>query len=650
MDRRTPAIAVAIALAALIAALLACTWNAWADPVVDFGREAYVPWLLLQGAHLYRDVAYFNGPLSPYVNAAVFSLLGPSIRSLLIANAVVLACIAALLFYLLRRIAGRACAAAGLFIFFLLFAFGNYEDVANYNYLAPYSHEMTHGLLLSLMGLASLARWLATGRNRYALATGGVLGLLLLTKPEIFAAMALASAVALLLARAGERSAVSEADCPICVGRQLGALPGLVGERERTGATVGLPNRVLRTAGQASSGTQVTFAPITRKVKWGQASAPVLVLAAGTAAVLAAATAALAMVLSPQEVCQAVLGAWPYVFNPRVSGMHFYRLVSGWDAPVGHLLIMFFWLAVQLVTLRFACRAGAVRLWTDILLLAIAAAALAVMPSVAAPMNFFLPLPLWVLLVLTLGFRKWSAAADPDERARVATGLVLGVFALAMLAKVLLNVHVCHYGFVLAMPAVMTCLVGCWWLGDQCKGGAALSPGRFSFARFAIGLLLLLAMGAGPHLAQMAWQLSQKRQQIAWDGDCPIRATREQAAVLQAALETVKRQLRPQETLAVWPQGCLLSFAVRRAAATPYIVLMPPEIEMFGEQTMLDSHRRHPPDFILLLDCDVSEYGVKPFGVGYARRMMCWLRENYAAVEKWGKDGRFAAVLMKRND
>lgn len=48
-------------------ALSVWTWRKWPDLLVDFGRELYVPWQLTTGKVLYVDIAYFNGPLSPYL-------------------------------------------------------------------------------------------------------------------------------------------------------------------------------------------------------------------------------------------------------------------------------------------------------------------------------------------------------------------------------------------------------------------------------------------------------------------------------------------------------------------------------------------------------------------------------------------------------
>ena len=55
-----------ILVAAAFVALAVWSWQKWPDVLVDFGRELYVPWQLASGKRLYLDIAYFNGPLSPW--------------------------------------------------------------------------------------------------------------------------------------------------------------------------------------------------------------------------------------------------------------------------------------------------------------------------------------------------------------------------------------------------------------------------------------------------------------------------------------------------------------------------------------------------------------------------------------------------------
>src|SRR5256885_13669599 len=63
-------------------AMLVFSWRCWPDPIADFGRELYVPWQLSQGKTLYRDIAYFNGPLSPSFNSMLFRIFGAHLMTL----------------------------------------------------------------------------------------------------------------------------------------------------------------------------------------------------------------------------------------------------------------------------------------------------------------------------------------------------------------------------------------------------------------------------------------------------------------------------------------------------------------------------------------------------------------------------------------
>src|SRR5688500_16473830 len=127
-----------IALAGAI--VLAWSWGTWPDPLTDAGRELYVPWRLSEGDRLYAEIAYFNGPLSPYVNALWFKLFGVSIRTLVIANLALCALLVTLMYRVMLHVAGRFAADACGLVVVLIFAFGQYSsDIDNYNYLLPYS-------------------------------------------------------------------------------------------------------------------------------------------------------------------------------------------------------------------------------------------------------------------------------------------------------------------------------------------------------------------------------------------------------------------------------------------------------------------------------------------------------------------------------
>ena len=185
-----------LVVAVVAVAMLTWTWGRWLNLLVDFGGELYVAWRIAAGEVLYRDLAYFTGPLSPYVNALWFSWFGTGLWTLVVANLVLVGLLTALLYRLLAILGDRLSATVGCVVFLVAFAFSTIGD-GNYNFVCPYSHEALHGTLLALAALSSLGAWLRSGRSRWILCAGAMLGLCFLTKGEIFVALALALATGL---------------------------------------------------------------------------------------------------------------------------------------------------------------------------------------------------------------------------------------------------------------------------------------------------------------------------------------------------------------------------------------------------------------------------------------------------------------------
>src|SRR5688572_21739691 len=166
-------------------ALLAWTSDRCPELVTDFGREAYVPWRISEGEVLYRDVNYFNGPLSPHVNATLFEFFGASLRTMKIANATVAVLTALLVYFMTRRIGDELAALAMGATFAVLFASAHLMGMGNFNWLTPYAHDLTHGVALSLAMLACLWRGQGRGNSRWVIIGGFTYGLVLLTKVEV---------------------------------------------------------------------------------------------------------------------------------------------------------------------------------------------------------------------------------------------------------------------------------------------------------------------------------------------------------------------------------------------------------------------------------------------------------------------------------
>jgi hypothetical protein len=152
--------------------MLASTWRTWPDPLVDYGREAYLAWQVAGGKTLYVDVAHFNGPLSVYVNALFLRIFGPSILALALTNAALAAGCIAMIYSLLVRVADRLAATFAGITFVTLFACARFVRLGNYNWLCPYSYELPHGVMVGIAALWCLDRYHRTRRLGWLAAMG----------------------------------------------------------------------------------------------------------------------------------------------------------------------------------------------------------------------------------------------------------------------------------------------------------------------------------------------------------------------------------------------------------------------------------------------------------------------------------------------
>jgi Dolichyl-phosphate-mannose-protein mannosyltransferase len=199
--RRTPrsdwaGLAIVAVLFVLMAAL---SWRKWADVVVDFGAQLYVPWRLSQGDILYRDVMYLpGGPLSQYFNALLFKIFGVSFRTLIFANLTITAALLVLIYRRFLAAADRWTATTICSAIVVGFAFADYGD-RNYNYIAPYCHEAFHGLALSILAIVLFSDGIQKRNWKRIAGAGFCCGLVFLTKPEIFLALGATSATAFFL-------------------------------------------------------------------------------------------------------------------------------------------------------------------------------------------------------------------------------------------------------------------------------------------------------------------------------------------------------------------------------------------------------------------------------------------------------------------
>ena len=605
-----PAVTVAAA-----AVLLGFTWGAWPDVIVDFGRELYVPWQLGQGKVLYRDIAYFNGPLSPSLNALWFALFGTGLRTLVLCNLAILAAVVAMLNRLLVTIAGRIPAAAAGIVFVTLFAFGQLIWVGNFNYVCPYSHELTHGIALALAALVCLDGFQRSGRTLWALGSGLAAGLAFLTKAEIFLAVAASMAAGYALTLVIKRSST----------RRTGAVGGVIA---------------------------------------GGALLPPLL-----------AWFLLARHMPAREALRGTLGSWPWVLAGEVPNVEFFRIMAGWDHAAAGLGLMAAATAAFAIVLGAAFfvdraieRSGAAgrpasRVTAAVVFVGLSA--ILCLPIASAwggsgpPAglfegggiwaNAFRPLPLLVAAIAVAGARRAlrrprTGREEGGESARSILAVSFAVMALVLLLKLLLNAHIYAYGFAHAMPATMLLVVFLTgWLPRWARERTGLA--RVTAAAggaFVVGAVIV-------HLSVTAFWTNRKTFTVGRGQDAF--RTDARGPEVQACIEEIARLTGPRETLAVFPEGVMVNYLTRRANPSPYLNFIPPELLIFDQRRMVTALETHPPDYALIVHRPTPEYGTTNFGLDYGGDLYAWLQKDYELAKTFGAQpfsGRSFGIFMLR--
>jgi hypothetical protein len=585
-------------LAIMLAAglMLVWTWRTWPDPLVDFGRELYVPWQISLGRVLYRDIAYFNGPLSPYLNATLMHLFGVSLTALMVANLAVLGVIVGLLYALLEAAAERIAAIAGALLLLTVFGFGRIVGIGNSNFVSPYSHEITHGLALSLGAIACLhlPRVL---KVRHAAMSGVLMGLVFLTKVEIAVACALALAAGIGLrfpmegASRRRRLAVAFGTAtfiPVLVAFGLLCLKMPIGTAVR--GTLGSFYWVLA--------SNVSSSPFFR------ASLGVMNLRTNLAE----------MGLGVALLALAAIAAVAFGFLTR-------RMTGGRYAPTAAVVAFLTTVGLGILTVHS-------KHW------------FVTMPK-ALPLAMVLLLAVWL-------FAYRREPRESDQLRVLALRITLAIFGLGLLAKIILNARLYHYGFVLALPATLLLLTAFVSWGPR----AAAARGADGGVVRAIGLGLACVM-AFAYLTKTSSLLARQRYPVGSGPDAFFADTRGAAA--QIELQWINEHMPQGATLAVVPQGAMINYLSRHSNSTSYVVLMPPEILMYGEESILHDFQSHPPDYVLLCHTDTTEYGVALFGHDYGQILSAWIHANYREVTLIGyrpleDPQRFGMLLLRREE
>lgn len=570
-------------LAGLAVFFLALSWRKWPDALIDFGRELYLPWRLAEGAVLYRDVDDFYGPLSQYLNAGLFKVLGPGLMVLVTANLVIFAVILTVIYRLFRAAWGPLAAFASSAVFISVFAFSQSVGIGNYNYATPYAHEATHGLLVCLLLVAVLRDWVEQATVRRSFVAGLLFGLSAVLKPEIVLAAGLVSGVAFVAQRWSRRP--------------LGF------------AAVGA------WAAGAVLPTAVFAGYFATKVSWGQAW---------------------------PFACRAWLNA---ATSTRFTGDPVQRGFLGFDQPAAHALEHAG--ATALAVLMFGVIGWAAwrverskQDGTRWLVLVGMGVGLGLIAWFRLPWGSAGRCLLGLVViygaasVVTL-FRQTRTA---PVSAQTVLRLLLAVLAAALLSRMLLNGRMQQFGFYQAALAAL--LVPAVLIGELPQ---RLGAGRWGRAIAVVGTAALILPGVFYYAGQSRAWLKMKTLAIGEGRDrfmtfpAQLDPTGDFVGQASAWLRGLPGGSR---TLLVLPEGQMINYLSRQPSPVAPFFFFSAATSGGREGEIVRDLERTPPDWIVLVSRDLREYGVQRYGESPEQggQILDWVGDRYEVAATFGGD------------
>ena len=559
------------------AAVAVLSWRKWPDILVDFGTQLYLPWRISEGDVLYRDVMYLTGgPLSQYFNALLFKIFGVSFRTLIFANLVIVAGVLILIYRRFLAAADRLTATMICLGIVLVFAFSHCLMVGNYNYITPYCYEVFHGLMLAILVVMWLSDWVEKRQIRFAVAAGFGSGLVFLTKPDVFLALIVCVAAAFLIVVFFHRRTGFAA-------KSLVAFPlsGLV--------------------------PLLAFFALFLRVEDWRASA------------------------------RSVVSAWLPLWHTSITRDPFYQWCLGLDKPFSHLAKMVGqFVIVVVITAIYALvfRRGMESRFKWV------KPSWLVWPLLMAPLLILAVVWNWIDCGRSLSLLSLSACvlltvkhlkAEPVPV--MIFPLLWHVFGLALLSKLGLFTRIWQYGFALAMPAFAGMIyLFVWLLPLLLEQKFRVRPRLFRLTA-----CLVLLIGFARLFLHSESYYFWKDRPVGSDGDKimaydfrvdPFHGT------VETALSWVEKNVPPDATLAVLPEGAMINYLSRRVNPTPCLVWVPPVMAVFGQTNMTAAFEKNSPDYVVVIARSATEFGVGFFGYDprYGMDVMRWVDSRYDRV------------------
>ena len=557
--------------------MLFVSWRRWSLIILDFGRELYIPWKLSMGGVLYRDIYVDHyGPFSPYLNAFLFKMFGVNILTLAFFNMGVVIIITYCIYRFFRHTANSVTAMMTAATFLSIFAF----KFPNYNYITPYAYALTHGIALSFFSILAFCQYIKKQNTFRVVIIGLLIGTIFLTKLEVFFASMAAIGTGFIVLWHVEQFSL---------------------------------RKIIRVSA----------------VLFSSFLLPIVVFALY-----------FSFFMPFQEALFSILTQYRQLFETAMTSNVFYLTSTGRIASsfyLGKILLVTGWYLLLFFLVWFVARLVekiSSTYYRMIIMIVAGASALFLLHFMNdVPSNWLdirIPFAFQVVVAVMgifCGITIWKSRKDKGKALNALPMLVFIIFAFVILLKVMLRVTINVYGFALTMPAALVVVAGVVYYIPRLAAKNAQST-TFIRALSIIMVAMFLVMEIGviidTYLMRNYPIATDKEKIITFDAVLNI-----EGPVIGETLKKINETIKPNENFVVIPEGILLNYLTRRNSLSPYTSFLLGDLVMHHEDKMVERLSRRLPDYVILTDRGVGEWGFKKFGVDTGTKISEWVIKHY---------------------
>jgi hypothetical protein len=565
------------------------TWGHWGDLQIDCGREMYVPFAVLRGKLLFRDISYQYGPLAPYLQALAFALLGVNLNVLYEIGMILVISSALLIFEISRKFEMVLPAAMAPSIFFLAESF----HPTIFNFIFPYSYAASLGAFFGLACLDFAVRHAITGRLRWLIFASLCTSLALLTKQEF----GLACFVILGFEAIG--SCFSQ-----CSWREL------------------VSNWIVCSAGLIPAVAVYAF------LIW-KTSAKTIVVDN--------------WVMTPGTYTMRTIG------SRRMATEGFRFELNEWcSAAIGAAVSVLFWFAIADANAFIIRRLGLFRLRHVLLLVGANIVAALLVIKLGSPVWVELPTLIGQIVfpkgIFLIGFAFMAIAIWRTLRSRGLAGnlaeATLGIYAVIVGTRVMMEMFPTRgYAPFFNGPVFLVFVI----VVTRVVASASRSLDEHGRCML-IGCMLsaealLLLIGLFPSHKLLNTRMKTEFGTIYTEAD--------RAFLFPQIISFMETHSRNGEDILVLPESPSLYFFSGMQSPSRWYGVQPGVLDPKQELVFIDEAKSAHVRYVLLCNRHVYEFGIAPFGIGYDQSIYKWIMANYIKI---GQFGPRADLLPPNND